>query len=302
MPEPSAIANVPMPSPPCEGLTWRDGAYLDEEGAAAEHAPTLGIDLDDLGGAPDPVCSIARLVAIKRDSVNLESFKRSISTLQDTATQTLIVRIATTTDALMLWALHLTLDKRNIPPCQRWPANTSTSQAEFITALADLLWFFKRDPRHVPRFRGWKALAALPPGHATWCEKAFWILTHIKGVHLARQAVKGLGLSDAQRQELMMFPTLKMFESRRELRGDVLVETEHRLYSQAMSQPDRSRLHLPAKVAGRRTQLWRCHILSGLSPTETAKNWEALTGEALSRQAISKQIDAIKTALRNWAI
>ena len=77
--------------------------------------------------------SIARLEGKKRVSNGLDAFNRVVQAipLQDTAT--LIARIESASDALVLWAIHLELDRRDIPPALRWPGNTDTPTMHFVT-------------------------------------------------------------------------------------------------------------------------------------------------------------------------
>ena len=99
------------------------------------------------------VHSIARLTAEKAVSGDLVRFKTALLALRTTRTDHLILRIATTADPLMLWALHGTLDKRGIAPCLRWPKNDSTPQMVFITWLADVHWLATHNPALAARAR-----------------------------------------------------------------------------------------------------------------------------------------------------
>ena len=114
------------------------------------------------------VVSVPSLINAKSHSCDLQRFGRVVSSIGAQTTQTLIVRLQTTADALTLWVLHLELDKRDIPPCLRWPANGDTPQTEFITLLADLLWVTKRHPGHKTLFRGWRGAFSHTPAMAEW--------------------------------------------------------------------------------------------------------------------------------------
>ncbi len=297
-------------SSPDRLASWREVAGPDGTPLPTRDGPSEGWDIafDDTPRPrrpPSPaetpldgVQSIARLIAETSASGDLDGFKRAVRALPTTDTQTLILRVATTSDALKLWAIHVHLDKRGIPPVQRWPANKDTPQGKFITALADLLWFAKRNPTHTPLFKAWKKLWELVPGSPAWLEKAYWILANMASSNLARHGAKALALTLEQRQELMMFPTTAMVVKRRELQTSAFAGIRELLLTHAVAHPDKSGTHTPEAVARRRARLWRAHILSGCSTTATAKTWELLTGESLTRQAISKALTITGMVLR----
>jgi hypothetical protein len=254
-------------------------------------------ELDDLS-RPE-AHSIARLVERKRQAGALDDWMRRVSALPTTDTPTLIAKVSTTGDALTLWALHVHLDKRNIAPCLRWPANRCDPQAELISWQADLLWFAKRNPKHHARFKSWQRLLKLPPGSAAWLEVGYRVFKSMyERQNLSSYTTRALELDDAQRQELMMLPTSRMFAARLELQPAAFEQTRAHLLTSAMENPDKAGVHTPAEVAERRARLWRVHVLSGKQPAETARNWVALTGEGISRQAIARQIQTIEAILK----
>lgn len=269
---------------------------VDIEDTTADHVASHGIDLDDL--APDPVHSIPHLFAEIRASRDLDLFKRKVQALHAKETRTLILQIAVTPDPAMLWALHVTLDKRNIQPCLRWPANNSTEQMTFVTWASDLAWFQRRNPGHVPKSKSCKRLYKEAVGGGAWHETVYWMFMKTVGRRsLSLATSRALAMTLQQRQELMMCPTTAMVKKRRELDPSRFEERRQILYDLAIAHPDKSGTTTPEAVAVRRAQLWRVYVLSGKSPTLTAQNWELLTGEVISRQAISKQISAVKIAL-----
>lgn len=246
----------------------------------------------------DGVSSIARLTAQKSASGDLERFNGKVLALPTTTTQNLILRIETTADPLVLWALHGELDTRNVPPCVRWPANTSTPQAEFITWLADLLWFAKRNPDHQPKYKGWQRLFKDTPNSPGWLERAYWLYDYTARRSVAHITSKGLALSDAQRQDLMTLPTAAMVKARRELYPDRAASVQRALMSHALAHPDKWSKYAPETAAHRRAGLWRVHILTGHHATATAQTWQLLTGTPTTRQAISKQLAITDEVLR----
>lgn len=224
--------------------------------------------------------------------------RRVLADIPGQTTQTLIARIATTEDPVKLWALHLALDRREIPPCLRWPANESTDQADFITLTADLLWFTKRNPLHRPEYRGWRDLFTHRPESPAWHAAALRQYRYAcRRSSLAHWCALGLGLSDAQRQALMTMPTNAMRADRRQLHSTELSATREALTLHAQANPDKSRKRTWNEVAERRALIWRTYILAGRSPTRASSFWHLLTGESLTRQAMSKQIDSIKDAI-----
>lgn len=280
-------------------LPWRSGAGFAEVDTSVEPVPLPLADgeFDDLS-AP-AVHSVARLIERKRQAGTLDSWKRSVSTLPSTDTQTLILRVSTTTDPLTLWALHVHLDKRNIAPCLRWPANRSDAQTEFVTWTADVLWFAKRNPQHPTLFKGWRRLFTQTPGSAEWLETAFRVYTAFAArQNVSSHSAKGLALDHAQRQTLMTLPTSRMVAARQELQPAAFEQTRVHLLTSAMENPDKAGRHTPAEVAGRRARLWRVHILCGRQPAATARGWVSLTGEPLARQVIARQIQTIEAVLK----
>lgn len=266
------------------------------------------IPFDDTPGAlkrPPAAClkgvhSIARLTAEKAASGDLARFKTALLALRTTRTDQLILRIATTADPLMLWALHGTLDKRDIAPCLRWPKNNSTPQMEFITWLADVLWLTRRNPAHRAKFKSWRRLFTEAPDSAEWRKKAYWIFAGMYDrQNLSSYGARGLALTPDQRQPLMLFPTAAMVKARLDLQPARAAETRERLYSFSIEHPDKSGERTPEAIAGRREGLWRAFILSGKSIAATAENWQLTTGQPLTRQAALKQVSTIKDILKS---
>lgn len=286
------------------GNLWRDGAAcIDPDAAPApsrKPSPEELAALEDLNAPAPPIHSIRHLLAQKRASGDLERWKRSIAALPGTDTQTLIVRISTTTDALTLWALHVHLDKRGIAPCLRWPANTTTPQTLFVTWVADLHWFTKRNRAHAAKFQNWQRLMQDDPGSPEWHERAYRVFVAMHGrQNVSSYTARGLALEPEQRLTLMTLPTSRMVTTRLELNPTTFAETRRKLLEHAMACPDLSGTHKPDDVANRRAWLWRVHVLSGKRPAETARNWALLTKKATKRQGIARHLETIKTVLEN---
>lgn len=248
----------------------------------------------------DDVRSISQLIAERSYRGDLARLAATIRALPATGTQTLVLRLATTADALALWAMHLELARRDIPPAQRWPANQESAQAEFITWLADLHWIAMRYPGHEPRFRGWRGVFTHPPASPAWHATAHRQYLFVRPRYsVAHWCAKGLALTEPQRRDLLAMPTNAMQADRRPLRPEQFAAIRERLLNHAVAHPDRSGMRTPEAIANRRARLWRVFVLAGRDHTATAKHWRNLTGETLSRQAIAKQISAVADVLRD---
>jgi hypothetical protein len=290
------------PASPPEREPWRAGAGVLPDGEASPLeplTPELEALLDDPKPPAEPLHSIPHLRGLKRSAGALESLSRVILGIQSQLTQTLILRIATTGDPLKLWALHVELNKREIAPALRWPANTETRQTAFITIMADLLWLATKHPNHRPLFKAWRELSKLKPDSDEWHTKAFFALRNMENSNLSRQGAKGLALGAAHRQELMAFPTAAMHTARLELQPVRFDEVRQCLFDHAVGHPDKSGEHNPETVAGRNAQLYRVAVLLGHSPTAIERGWKHLTGHSPKRQVLSRRLTEIKTIVRN---
>lgn len=293
-----------MKTVPPEPLTWRDGAYLDDLEAPTVEA-THDVDLDAICGPDGPSChSLPHLIketAENSTSADLSRFKSRVLALANNSTQTLILRIATATDPQMLWEIHLELDKRDIQPCLRWPANRDNEQMTLVTFMADLLWFTKRNPDHLAAFKGWKRLFDLTPGTPAWQTTVYFLFKYTDKANLSRAMQRPLALTQTHCQQLMLCPTAAMFRKRQQLEPARFEDHRQILASAARANRFKPTGQNTDKVANDRLTVWRVFLLSGDSPTVAAKNWKLLTGEPITRQAITKQIAAIKTTLKKQA-
>ena len=267
-----------------------------------------GVDLEDLSmaGAGDlpEFHSIDHLIALRRLAGGLDEFKRKVTVMKEQATATLIARLRTADDPLIQWALHVVLDGRGIAPVFRCPAPAKSSdpQAAFIAWQADMQWLCKRYPAHVPK-GSIQRLWAHAPCSAQWKDTAYAIYSRVsKRQSVAHYlGVRRLALTEAQRQETLMFPTARMERHRAALHGNGEATLRQALFSDAMANRDKSGQRKPEQVASRRFDIWRTYRLSGESLTVTRENWRLLTGETISRPAIQKQIDAVQRAQKDWA-
>lgn len=241
--------------------------------------------------------SIPALVAARRSAVDALRFRERVRALPDWSTQDLVLRFETTSDPLMVWALHLECERRGLPPVLRWPSQQIGPQGDLLDLSADVRWLQLVHPHHRAQARGWRPVLRETPGTALW------------HVHLHRQflfayprglgwvVAKGLGMSDDQRRDLITTPTASMVRERRGLFGTAFSDLQQRLIDHAYRHPDRARVYAPEQVGIRRARLYRVHALSGRSPTRTAALWKVLTGESITRQAVANQIAATEFVL-----
>ena len=246
----------------------------------------------------ETILSLPSLFADMRGRHDRNHIARVIKALPDAATGTLVVGLATTTEPITLWAIHCELDRRNVPPCIRWPANNDSPQTGYITFLADMLWFCKRHPGHTLEFRGWRGLftnaPASPAWHATAHRQYLYVWSRYS---LSYYAAKGLMLSDADRIDLMTLPTKTMVAERRQLQPTEFSAIRVKLLSHSAEHPDRSGVRSFEDVANRRAGLWRLFLLSGKSQANTVRNWKLLMGETITRQAVAKQLSIVASVL-----
>ena len=216
------------------------------------------------------------------------------ATMQGDTATSLIARMQLTSDPLQLYLIHLMLDSRGVDPCLRWPARQDHPQLMYLNWLADVLWIAKRQPSHQPLYKRWNGLFVSVPLSSAWHKTAHWAYGS-KSAGCFGQGhyfAQGLGLSDEQRQDLMTMPTSKMRANRR-LIGR-LPEFKAAMLEYAQARPDKSGAQTPVAVSERRAQIMKGYLLSGRSKVKGCAYHAALHGESLSRQAYTRQLQAIE--------
>ena len=211
----------------------------------------------------------------------------------DTATG-LIARMQRTNDPLQFYLIHLMLHNRGICPCLRWPARQDHPQFMYLTWLADVLWVVRHCPGHKPFYKRWNGLFVCAPLGCAWHRTAHWAYGS-KSAGCFGQGhyfAQGLGLSDVQRQDLMTMPTTKMRANRRLIAR--LPEFKAAMLEQAQSHPDKSGAQSPETVAERRGEIMKGYLLAGRSKVKGCAHHAALHGNGLSRQAYTRQLQAIE--------
>lgn len=240
----------------------------------------------------DRIKGIPALKATLRDSdTHLERFKGAVAVLPSRSTQELLSRIETTDDPLMLWALHLALDSRNVPPCLRTPYRDEHPQLGYVTWLADMHWLRKRHPHHKPLYGRWCNLFTHAPASESWHKVAHWIYMQSRGKS-AYYFSKGLALTDQQRQPLAVLISYQMRADRQLLKA--LPAYREKLLAHAVNHRDRSGRLSAQQIADGRTETLRVYLLAGRSKADTAAWLHRLGGMAITRQAVANRIRDIQ--------
>lgn len=246
----------------------------------------------------EDVWSISDLIHAKRTAADAVRFRELIRDLPNWSTRNLLPRIETTRDPLTLWVLHLELDKRNIPPCLRLPSHQLGPQGDYISLTADIKWLMRMQPNHQAVFRGWRQAFQSTPKRGKWHDHVHRQFLFIYPRGLAYLGAKGLGLTEHQRSELLTLPTARMAKVRANLEGERFRHLFDRLHQYACAHPDKSGTLKPGQIAQRRAFIYRTYVLADRSPTLAADYWERISGERITRQAISTQIEGVKRALQ----
>jgi hypothetical protein len=215
--------------------------------------------------------------------------------IRGSSTEPLILRIETAGNPSTLWLIHSELNERGIAPCLRWPANDSTPQAEYITWLADLLWIKTHLGPHKGEYGNWQRFLRIDrqSERAKWHQEARILYREAQGRGIANWCANGIGLTPREREDLMMHPTKAISTRRRTIKGDAYTSLRNRHNERTKAFPDRSGQWGADEIAHRRARMWRVYILSGKNRSLAARRWVQLTGEDITRQAVSKQLDQI---------
>ena len=244
----------------------------------------------------DHIKSIPRLIADLADARSRAIFSDAVKAMWQQDMRTLIARIQTTENPLMLWAIHVHLDTRQIPPRLRWPACDGDEQYQFFTWLPDVLWIAKRNPDHKAGFKSWQGAFKHAPA-----TRKLHLSLHARYLYTTRKPrsanyyALGLALSETQRKELMTFQTNKMRAITRRLND--IASVREKLLTHAVAHPDKAGLHSPADIARRRSELWKIYQLTGENQTETVHYYREITGQRITRQTLAKQLILINKVL-----
>lgn len=225
------------------------------------------------------------------------AFQTSSETLPAHSTATLITRIETTSDPLLLWEIHLELERRGIHPIFRHPKNHGTGQLRYITWLGDVHWFTRQNPTHRPYFDTWRRLFS--PITDSWHATAasifeFGWIRHKSATYYAR----GLALDDDDRRPLMTIKTSRQSARKRQL--DNAEDMRHAITSHAMVNPDKSGKRTPGDIARRRYRIWKTYVLADQSERTATRMFNAIYGEEIERRNFVKQLETIDQAWREF--
>lgn len=261
------------------------------------HAPLT--PLSDAGAERESIHSIPFLKAAKEVNPALwRAFKGSTETLPAADTSTLIARIETTADPLMLWEIHQELERRGIPPAYRYPRNDDSDQAKYVTWLADAHWHTRRTGAAKEVHKSWKRL--FDTANDSWHTTARSV--YVYGWRMSAKAgyfATRLALDDADRLDLMTMRSGRQVARQRQLhQAD---EMHHAISSHATANAGRlAKDRRPTDTTRDRWRIWRTYLLADKSPTRTAAMFTAIYGEKMTRQKVQKQLAAIDQAWREF--
>lgn len=202
----------------------------------------------------------------------------------------LLTRVNTADKPRVLWALHMELDARAIPPCVRPAQRIGTEQARFITVMADLLWIARRHPGHRPQLQRMRRVLNGEPDSLQWHRACLWAFQHCRGEPglLARR----LGLTDEQRQQTATMPARNEANRRRDL-PDRLEEIREKLLTHALYNPGGARKQTPDELADRRKELLRLYLLLDRDRKATHEYLQRVEGVTTTVRAMTLQLEAI---------
>lgn len=160
---------------------------------------------------------------------------------------------------------------------------------------ADLLWLSKRHPQHEPFFERWRGLFDQSNPQAQFAT-AKWLLSEWrKKGHGTDYLLRGLRLTDDQQCELAGLVGKKA-ESRRSR-----IERERQTVMQRIESKHLERgLQLGSEglaTLRRRYLIWECANVAKWRPQATARYYEALTGQPISRALAFKIMDELRRDL-----
>ncbi|MGX5649542.1 hypothetical protein ACWKW4_04695 [Hydrogenophaga borbori] len=213
------------------------------------------------------------------------------STLRDRTALDLCASVGVARDPTRLWVLHANLHRRGIYPVLRGGIpHEMGRQGHFIEFCADVLWLASIYGHHLPRSRLARALLKATPGSDAWWTLAQRLYARTGDVRARVIALAMPGELRPLTRTMMQARDVKLFER---LHGPGFGVLLSMIEESLRRRPDKSGATDPREVALRRAYLWRISQLGGGGPTLVARNWQALSGVTLSRQAVAKQLEAV---------
>jgi hypothetical protein len=211
----------------------------------------------------------------------------SLRDIAQQTTQTLMLRLATSERPLAIWALHVELENRGVPPCLRPSTSEQTRQHLFLATLADLCWIAKRHPHHQALHRRLQGVFRHDPRSDAWHKTALWAYRQCRGI--PHMLAKRLGLTDAQRCHTSTMPTRQQSADRRMLRSR-LTEMKEVMRHHATQHPDKAGKVTPDAIAERRAELINVHVRLGRVQSDTIDYMGRVAGRPISRQTLVRQL------------
>lgn len=233
-------------------------------------------------------CDIEQL-RIRLGSERLAEFRAS---LQKMDVRHLLARLGTTGLPVLVWELHLELDRRDIPPCARYPARDETPALEYVTWLADLFWLAKRNPLHETAYQSWTGLFSYALDSKQWHKLALW---RYIGGKKSTYYIRGIGLTDVQRRRLLFLQSEKSKPARRLLRkmGEYVAD----ILADANRHPDKSGVKTPKQVATDRAQILKCYLMAGGTTSLATELLAQIFDRTISRPFFIRQMAKIKDVI-----
>ncbi|MDB5819408.1 MAG: hypothetical protein JWQ11_3048 [Rhizobacter sp.] len=261
----------------------------------------------DLPAAPD-VLSIRELASRRSGAAQLSAFTAHAREIAAMSHLALLQEFNHQDDPLMLWVVHREADSRNMAPALRWGTYTrvplvslpsadpgtgnDSTQRLFVNWLADILWLANRDRAWRPQEPTWTALFEQAPNSADWHAHALRVFND--GAASPDVFATRLGLAKRTRLSTLTLTTEAIEAERASLLQ--LDDLTRRIAQYAASRPDRSGAYTPAQVVERRLLAHRLFVLAGRQQGLAARYQSLITGQTVSRQAFTRQLDALGTS------
>lgn len=190
------------------------------------------------------------------------------------------------------------LTKRGIPPAFRGtpqPANCLNKRYDLL--VYDLRWLRRQHSEHVRVVRYRRCEKLLSFGEADFHREAEYAF--YEGRRPAWKLVGSLNLTESQQWDsywLRSAPIARRHRETEAMRNRVLAALRDDLQTTrrtaAFTNEDAE------ATLQRRCDLWVCSRMTDGSPSQTARRYEQMTGQLITRQATAKQLEKVRTVLR----
>jgi hypothetical protein len=180
---------------------------------------------------------------------------------------------------------------RGLPVRREWWMGTDT---DFVLMTADLQWIVARHPQHQTE---WERAQAIFDPRKFDAAAAY---LHWNGNRTAGQVAKALGLTDAQQRECAWIQCLHVERWRQRLHTRWPI-ARAKIADGIKAHDRRAHADQDATIK-RRSDLWLCAELADWKPQRTADLFAMLTGEALPRNVVAKQLDKLPKVRRTDSV